>query len=397
MVRKSLILLLSLIAIFFVLMRIPAGISQALQPDVDQIQAFLKTHPLVADTNATIRSVTLQGEGLVIDFSVEILPDAIYDEALFIQLQQDLNQALQIDRFYVTTFKVEGLPLEFWGRDLPDFEERVEELPEPQEETVSPGPLAGVRVALSPGHGIYWDETFSAWIYQRAEFWGIREDTLNAEIMRYLQWALISQGATVIPLRELDKSAPPGASGFPAWYEASRHYAIALDLPSWVYNGGSTNFNSDIRARPYMANYFDADILISLHNNGWNGTYTGTETYWDINNNPGLSSALANAVHGRMINNIRESYDPLWTDRGVIATNWRYGEIYFAQMPAILVELAFMDHPLDNSYLQQEAFKALAARAITAGICDYKAVSCQDIRITPPGLEYEVFLPLVQN
>ena len=394
MIRKSIQLLLVLITLLLLVMLIPAGVSQSMRPDENQVRAILSEHPLIAGTNTEILDVSIQGEALVIDLSADLLPDGVYDIALFVQLQHDLDLALAINSFYMTTFMVEGLPLEFWGQTLPDFDQLIEERTSSPESS-STGPLAGVRVALSPGHGIYWNEIYSDWRYQRSEFWGIREDTLNSEIMRYLQWALISQGATVIPLRELNKSAPPGASGYPAWHESTRHYAIAQGLPEWVYNGGSTNYNSDIRARPYMANYYGADILISLHNNGWNGTLSGTETYWDINNNPGLSSALANAVNGNIITAIRRDYDPNWINRGVKQTNWSYGEIYFAQMPAILIELAFMDHPLDNSYLRDETFKMLAAKAITSGICDYRAVVCDTIRVTPPDLNNKLFIPLI--
>ena len=50
--------------------------------------------------------------------------------------------------------------------------------------------------------------TYSEWMYPACgSFNGIREDTLNVEIMRYLKAALESQGATVIQLREFDPNA----------------------------------------------------------------------------------------------------------------------------------------------------------------------------------------------
>ncbi len=225
------------------------------------------------------------------------------------------------------------------------------------------------------------------------EFNGIREDTLNAEIMRYVQAALWNQGATVIQLRELDLKARTGISGYPAWHEGSREYAITQGLPSWIYNGSNNNYNSDIRTRPYMANYFGADILISLHNNGWNGTLTGTETYWDTDNHP-LSNALAHAVHNNLIKTIRAEYDPYWVDRGIKASDSGYGEINYAQMPAILIELAFMDNPLDNAFLHLETSKLLAANAITQGICDFLGITCKQTALTLPiVLEAPTLMP----
>jgi N-acetylmuramoyl-L-alanine amidase len=255
-----------------------------------------------------------------------------------------------------------------------------------------------VRIALSPGHGLYWNETYAAWYWQRLEWFGIREDTLNSEIMRYVQKALLNQGATVIQLRQMDPYAGYGVSGFPKWYEGSRQYAISLGLPSSIYDGGSTNYNSDIRARPYMANYYDADILISLHNNGYEyATLTGTETYYDNDNHAG-SPVLAQYVHNKIINTIRSRYDPDWTNRGYKISFDAYGEINYAEMPAILIELAFMDrYDPDNLYLHDENFKILAAEAIVGGICDFRGVYCPNISITPSDLDNHYYFPTIMQ
>lgn len=344
----------------------------------DQIHSYLATHPLITSAGAVVLSVRLNGEALIIDLSREILPEGPFDESNLIQLEADLDDAFQINAWFLMTFKIEGQPLEHWGRPVPDFTETVS-LPSVQELPGS-GPLAGVRVALSPGHGLYWNEFYGDWRYQRFDFYGIREDTLNAEIMAYVQTALQNQGATVIQLRELDFLARTGVTGYPAWHEGARQYSIYRGLPSWIWSGGSTNYNSDIRARPYMANYFGADMLISLHNNGtpsYLDPLTGTETYYDTDNHPG-SRALASAVHNRIIDAIRNDYGySAWFNRGLKASDSDYGEINYAQMPAALVELAFMDRQYpDNAFLQKEAFKQTAANAIVQGICDYRGVSC---------------------
>jgi N-acetylmuramoyl-L-alanine amidase len=198
--------------------------------------------------------------------------------------------------------------------------------------------------------------------------------------MRYLQAALQNQGATVIQLRELDPNARTGVTGYPAWHEDARQYAISLGLPEWIWNGSNNNYNSDIRTRPYMANYYGADVLISLHNNGWNGELRGTETYWDHDNNSG-SQSLANAIHNSIINTMTSTYG-YWTNRGVKKSIDAYGEINYAQMPAALVELAFMDNYYDNQLLHRESFKLLAANAIADGICDFLGVVCNTVDTT---------------
>lgn len=375
--KKFILLLagLSLLLVFF--LPIQTGQAQSQPPTTAEITDYLHAHPRLTETGAQVLSVTFLGEALVIDLSAAVLPNGVYDDDIFTDLQSDLDAAFQINQMFLTTFKVEGELLEYWGRPEPEFSTSVE-YPTDRELPGS-GPLAGVRIAISPGHGLYWNETYSEWWFQRAEFNDIREDTLNVEIMRYLKASLESQGATVIELREFDPNARTGVSGHPAWQEDARQYAIALGLPSWIWDGSNNNYNSDIRTRPYMANYYDADLLISFHNNGWDGSLTGTETYWDTDNNPG-SQALATAVHNSIIDKIRSEYDSSWTNRGIRPSDSAYGEINYAQMPAALIELAFMDHEYpDNTYLQREDFKQLSALAIAEGICEFLGVTCEDL------------------
>lgn len=372
MKRTLIALTILLVGLIFLVPSLPAR-AQSGPPGEDEIADFLNALPQVAGSGGEVLSVHYTGEVLVVDLSEAVLPDGAYDEALFTALQAELDTAFQINLRFMVTFKVEGLPLEDWGRPVPDFSETAEwpldrELP-------GDGPLAGVKIALSPGHGLYWNETYSEWMYQRAEFWGIREDTTNSEIIQRLKAKLESQGATVIDTREMDQNARIGVTGYPAWHEDARQFGIYLGLPSWVWNGSNTNYNSDIRTRPYMANYYGADLLISLHNNGWDGSLRGTETYWDYNNNPG-SQALATAVHNQIISTMTSAYGS-WTNRGIKTSYDDYGEINYAQMPAILVELAFMDNYEDNQLLHQESFKLRAANAIADGICEFLGADCE--------------------
>ena len=393
---KKLILILACLSILLIGISAPAHtISQTTILDESQISDFLNQHPLLTESSASVLDVTFLGEALVIDLDQALLPDGQFDEEIFTQLQADLDKAFDINRRFMTTFKIEGQTLDHWGQPMPNFQDLI--APPGIIESTRSGPLSGVRVALSPGHGLTWSETYLYWFWQRSEFWGIREDTLNSEIMRYVQFALISQGATVIQLRQLNLNAGIGVSGYPTWQENSRQYAIASGLPASIYDGSNNNYNSDIRTRPYLANYYDADIFISLHNNGWNGTLTGTETYYD-NDNHASSPALARYVHTKIIQTIRSQYDPGWTDRNYKISYGAYGEINYAQMPAILIELAFMDiqYP-DNAYLHDEAFKILAAKAIVGGICDFRGVMCPNISVIPPELNHRFYLPLIMQ
>ncbi|HCU58156.1 MAG TPA: hypothetical protein DF984_08060 [Anaerolineaceae bacterium] len=377
--KKLFFLLAGLSLLLVFLLPTQTGRAQSQPPTTSEITDYLNAHPRLTETGAQILSVTFLGEALVIDLSAAVLPDGVYDDDIFTDLQTGLDETFQINRMFLTTFKVEGELLEYWGRPEPEFSTSVE-YPTDRELPGS-GPLAGVKIAISPGHGYYWHETYG-WLLQRGIFNGIGEDTLNVEIMIYLKDALEREGATVIQLREFDKNARTGVSGHPAWQEDARQYAIYMGLPSWIWNGSNTNYNSDIRTRPYMANYYGADLLISFHNNGTPANMdplTGTETYWDTDNNPG-SQALATAVHNSIISKIRTEYDSSWTNRGIKPSDSAYGEINYAQMPAALIELAFMDREYpDNTYLQREDFKQLSALAIAEGICDFLGVSCSNL------------------
>jgi N-acetylmuramoyl-L-alanine amidase len=382
--KRNLLILAGALLLLVLLLPSSKSLAQSTPPSEAEITAFLNEHPLIADSGGEVLSVKYVGEALVIDLSSSVLPNGVYDEALFTTLENDLDAAFQIKQSFMLTFKVEGKTLEEWGRPLPDFSQTVEPLID--RSLLGEGPLRGVKIALSPGHGLYWNETYSEWMYQRADFWGIREDTLNSEIMRYLQTILTDQGAVVIQTREMDPDARIGVTGYPAWHEDARQYGIYLGLPEWIWNGSNNNYNSDIRSRPYMANYYGADVLISLHNNGWDGTLRGTETYWDYNNNAG-SHDLAIAVHNSIVNTMIDTYG-FWTNRGIKTSYDAYGEINYAQMPAILVELAFMDNYEDNQLLHQESFKLLAANAIAEGICEFLGADCGslDAQLETPTL-----------
>lgn len=230
--------------------------------------------------------------------------------------------------------------------------------------------LAGRRVAVSPGHGYYLNG--ANWVLQRSYWQGIVEDFVNHDMIVLVRDELATAGAAVLPTRNLDRAAGNGESGFPKWQEAARYHIKALGADPSIWNeAGFTHLEQDIRCRPRWANSVNADILVSLHNNGGGGT--GTETLYDTNNGFGPESKrLADAVHGRVIAALRRDYNAAWADRRVQGFNGSYGENRLATRPSILIEVAFMDRPLpDNAALQDEAFKRLVARAIREGVQEY--------------------------
>ncbi len=238
------------------------------------------------------------------------------------------------------------------------------------------GPLSGKIIVINPGHGWYWGG--SEWELQRVPYYGVVEDFITVEITRYLNEFLLSQGATVYPTRELDLNTGNGVSGNPKWEEASRYYLQALGLPPSIWDSVGGDYDDDINARPYYANYLNADILVSVHTNGGGGT--GTETWYDSSNGQqAQSQVLANSIHNKAIG-FAQNYNPAWVDRGVKNASGNYGENALAQMPSALVEVAFHDKQYpDNAALQDDAFNKSIALSICNGILEYfgESGSCE--------------------
>ena len=230
--------------------------------------------------------------------------------------------------------------------------------------------LPGKRVAISPGHGWYHHETLG-WQLQRPYKFGIVEDFVNAEMVMYLNGELASTGADVRPTRNLNKNAGTGVSGKAKWEECAKYHIQALGAPSSVWNTGSTDYNKDITSRPLYANWVNANVLVSLHNNAGGGT--GTETWYDTSNGQQTESRkLATAIHNKVVSTIRREYNPNWTDRLVKGSNSAYGENTYATRPSVVLEVAFMDRQSpDNNALHDERFKRLVARAVREGTEEY--------------------------
>lgn len=118
----------------------------------------------------------------------------------------------------------------------------------------------------------------------------------------------------------------------------------------------------DLKERTNLANRLNADIMVSIHINSGGGT--GIET-WKMNAgpNPGKSTILATELQNGMINTTK-AYN-----RGIKDGNLHINRE--SKMPSSLVEIGFIDHPLDSVLLKQNAFKQNAAQGIANGIDSY--------------------------
>ena len=109
------------------------------------------------------------------------------------------------------------------------------------------------------------------------------------------------------------------------------------------------------------ANESEADIFVSIHCNAFNGEAHGTETL--IYSEGGRAEQLASCIQRQIV----DSLDT--TDRG-LKERPELIVLRATDMPAVLVELAFIDNGDDAELLmtRQDDF----ARAIARGVTDYE-------------------------
>ena len=111
------------------------------------------------------------------------------------------------------------------------------------------------------------------------------------------------------------------------------------------------------------ANEWGADVFLSIHCNAFNGAARGTETecYSRMSN----GGALAQCIQVQIIDSIDT------TDRGVRERPDLFVLRYTA-MPAVLVEVAFIDNDDDMRLLVNDW--DTIARAIARGVTDYQCM-----------------------
>lgn len=227
---------------------------------------------------------------------------------------------------------------------------------------------SSTRALISAGHGWYWHEESNSWRLQRDYYWGIVEDLVNWEIASYVHEELRAAHIDVVPVRDPQRDSRAGVSGRPMWQESARYFLQALGMPQEVWGVGANEYNRDINTRPLYSNWIDADVMISIHNNGGGGT--GTETWFDATNgHEAESQRLAQRINDAVVAAIRARYNRDWPDRGLRSCNGCKGENRIAARPAIIVETAFMDTKSpDNDALHSEAFKQIVAQGIRDGL-----------------------------
>ena len=127
---------------------------------------------------------------------------------------------------------------------------------------------------------------------------------------------------------------------------------------------GNGTLSSSLQSRAADANSKGADLFVSIHCNAANTKAFGCETY-----------SFPGSREGRELAACIQNYLPQLTgrfDRGIKEAS--FAVLRNTNMPAVLVETAFIDHYDDSVYLASAAGQQCIAEAIARGICEYLGI-----------------------
>ena len=178
----------------------------------------------------------------------------------------------------------------------------------------------------------------------------------------------------------------PGAGGF-GLRECDIVLNIAKRLENYLINAGFevATLQVDTPSNTFSeivdpANDWQADLFISIHCNAFNGVAHGTETYYFGSS---AGKKLAESIQKHLITSLGTF------DRGV--REYAYAVLRKTNMPAVLVETAFIDNESDNKLLANRENDF--AKAIADGVCDYCGVKSPTVEIK----EVEIEVPASNN
>lgn len=229
-------------------------------------------------------------------------------------------------------------------------------------------------------------------------------------------WVLLGEfhfeqgaGPDAASVRVLDDSATPGAivsadavrlgggmavhdrgggtNGRPMYEQAARYYTQWNGAPPSVFAPFSPDSTDDVTARSRFAAWEhepgEDAVYLAVHSNAPNPNQ-GTSTYsygggpppGPLSDFSGVAGSrqLQDSVHGEIIEDLRDAWNPDWVDEGRFTAY--FGEInpnHNDEMPGILVEVAYHDTPSDAEQLRDPRFRRLVARAMAQGIARYFA------------------------
>lgn len=186
-----------------------------------------------------------------------------------------------------------------------------------------------------------------------------------------------------------------GISGYMQWQQDALSFLREYDAPDWV-------FNNDVTARPLYALHHMVDAYLSVHYDVGSGR-EGTVTYIYNNAppNPGTADItqvsartvdLANRVNNRVVQIIQANWDATWP--AVPLSGAYFGELRSIRdawlannsinIPAVLVEVAYMDIMDEAALLKNDVFLQDISHALTKAFIDYFSAQAGVTALYPP-------------
>lgn len=161
----------------------------------------------------------------------------------------------------------------------------------------------------------------------------------------------------------------PGAIGVNGLRESDVNLDVALKTGRILQANGisvrysrTDDINLSLSERARLANEWGADYFVSIHcNSNVNPIYTGTETFFY---RTGIrAESFARTVNDALVAEIGTK------NLGIYAAN--FAVLRLTNMPAILVELAFLSNPAEAEQLASPAFRERCAVGISNGILEF--------------------------
>jgi N-acetylmuramoyl-L-alanine amidase len=194
--------------------------------------------------------------------------------------------------------------------------------------------LAELRVVVDAGHGGHDTGAIGRT--------GLEEREVNLDIARRVYGKLLGMGVSACMTRTDEGSVIPWTAG------------------------NRDEQRRELLARCSAANDITADLFVSIHANAHRGNpyeRRGTETYYRKEDSLEFARAMQREVAAATG----------LPDGGVIRHPKSIIVISYTDMPAVLVEVAYLSHPDDEALLASDEFRERAAEGIVNGIRRYVA------------------------
>ena len=189
--------------------------------------------------------------------------------------------------------------------------------------------LKGRKITIDPGHG----GNDSGAIGPT----GVMEKSIVIRIANELRRLLVQEGATVYMTRTADTEVSP--------------------------KGAAATAVEELQARCDVANQHNSDIFISIHMDSFTDRSAKGTTGYYYTKGSAASKKLADCVRQGVIDQIGTS------SRGTKGADFYV--VKHTDMPATLVEVAFVSNPDEEKLLDSEDGIKKAAQGIADGIADY--------------------------